>query len=464
VTIETTTHALGGRPIDRIGVPDAETFARDHLRTAVPAVIVPDADDPLTHGWRALADPAHVRDLLANEPLHVRNGSASELLLGVVAGEVAEVPYGAFVDHLHAQPDTPLVCSEFRTPAVLASLVPVPPFAQTDGDVDADRVSDLFLAPPTAVAHLHYDGDLRDVVMVQLFGRKRYVLIDPVHSAKVLPLTEPGVQRTSGVFLEHLSPEDLAAFLRYTDAYETTLEPGELLLMPAGWWHYVEYLDVSLSVNHRLGRNARLRTLAEQVPVPSVEWMALAQCYRDDTAVTPALTATWEAIVAALAVDDHDDPRARADRLERECLRLAMDLDLPAARRPATILDLERRARLTADAAPTEPEQPTMAQPPDVAPASITWTLDTPVCLPDGAQLLIPVTQSGVMLAQGDRLVALLPPDPEHPWTLPLLTRIARRPGLTVATLAVDIDADPDHVVAFLDAMAPDGWVAQAEG
>lgn len=27
------------------------------------------------------------------------------------------------------------------------------------------------------------------------------------------------------------------------------LEPGEVLLVPSGWWHYVESMDLSISVN-----------------------------------------------------------------------------------------------------------------------------------------------------------------------------------------------------------------------
>jgi ribosomal protein L16 Arg81 hydroxylase len=31
---------------------------------------------------------------------------------------------------------------------------------------------------------------------------------------------------------------------------ECTLEPGELLFLPIGWWHYVEALDASVTMTY----------------------------------------------------------------------------------------------------------------------------------------------------------------------------------------------------------------------
>lgn len=52
-------------------------------------------------------------------------------------------------------------------------------------------------------------------------------------------------------------------------AYDTVLEPGDSVLIPAGWWHYVDYLSGGGGTSLRLGRPPELRTLfraAERLP------------------------------------------------------------------------------------------------------------------------------------------------------------------------------------------------------
>ncbi len=492
-------------PTRRVRVVDSltpATFVAQHLRTSRPVIVAPRHDDPVAVRLAALADPAAVRDLLVDAPIQIRNGNAAALLTGATAGETVATTYGEFADRLAADPTLELVCSEQTTPAALAGPAALPSFADV-GD-SADCVSDMFLAGPAAVAHLHYDGDLRDVVMLQLFGHKRYVLIDPEHSAKLAPLTGPGVQRTSGVFLEHLDGAERDAFLRYTAAYECTLGPGDALYMPAGWWHHVEYLDVSLSVNHRLARNPYLRTLAEQVPVPSVEWLWLAQVFHDASAVerTPACRAAWTALEQALADTAPliaTDPATRAAILERVCLQLCTDLGAPIAGPPATMVDLDRRARLTGawrapsvpaasfdarqppevlsmptlDAPDTASDKPrdtasdtvsdTATAPADPAGEAAPWAEATRVQVPAGSALFVPVQDRGLALARGDQLIAIMPPDPVHHWTLPVLTRVARQPGITIGELAAVSDAPAAHVAAFLAQMADAGWVTQVQ-
>jgi hypothetical protein len=52
---------------------------------------------------------------------------------------------------------------------------------------------------------------------------------------------------------------DLARFpgMQQANLIECTLEPGELLFLPIGWWHYVEGLEASVTMTYTnfLARN-----------------------------------------------------------------------------------------------------------------------------------------------------------------------------------------------------------------
>jgi hypothetical protein len=178
-----------------------------------------------------------------------------------------------------------------------------------------------------------------------VFGRKRYVLIDPRHTRKLAPGTPPGACYASALHLDHFSEADLAGFLRYVDAWDCILEPGETLLTPATTWHYIEYVDVALSVTLRLGRNRYLRFLAEAMPATSIELQALAGCFRDEDAVGPAEAAAF-AELQATALRPYPTPELRAAALDMLCVALCERLGLDVAGPAYHAADVQRRDRM----------------------------------------------------------------------------------------------------------------------
>ncbi len=115
-------------------------------------------------------------------------------------------------------------------------------------------------APPTTVlsmffvasggnsSDLHADGDGRDVLLHQGFGRKRVVLFPP----EAAPLLHP-VANFSTIPLARMGDAERAAFVAYAGGTEHVLSPGETLFMPAFVWHHFDYLDTSMSVSFRFG-------------------------------------------------------------------------------------------------------------------------------------------------------------------------------------------------------------------
>lgn len=102
----------------------------------------------------------------------------------------------------------------------------------------------------TAGAHTscHYDTYGRNVV-VQAYGQKRWIMFHPdtpnMRSTRI-PFEESSVYSAIPFF----SPKDPAEQRHLADyAYILDLNPGDVLVVPPKWWHYVEALDNSLSFN-----------------------------------------------------------------------------------------------------------------------------------------------------------------------------------------------------------------------
>jgi hypothetical protein len=94
---------------------------------------------------------------------------------------------------------------------------------------------------------LHYDIDMGDVLHTVIRGRRRIRLFSPEDAT--LLYRHPFTVRS----YVDLDTPDLRRFpaLAKARGYEVTLEPGETLYMPAGWWHEFHYLDAGMGVSLR---------------------------------------------------------------------------------------------------------------------------------------------------------------------------------------------------------------------
>lgn len=328
--------------VERIPAPATDVLDRRYVRTGTPVILTGLFDDaPVAR----LADPVVARRELGDLRLPVRANPVVELLEGRTP-PVRELRFADFHDQLASGEAAGESCIEHDTPEEIAAYIPPPPYVSL-GEPDDGWVSHMFFSGPGSATHLHFDVDKRNVLTYQVFGRKRFVIVDARETRKLAPGSPPDVCYASALYLEHFSPDDLAAFLEYANAWDCVLEPGETLLTPATAWHYVEYLDVALSVTVRLARNRYLRFLAETAPAPSVELQAFASLFRDDARVGPAEAEAF-AEFAAAANRRHLSRRRRAAKLDRLCAELCARLGLPIAGDAYHLDDIARRDSMRA--------------------------------------------------------------------------------------------------------------------
>ncbi len=98
----------------------------------------------------------------------------------------------------------------------------------------------LMIGSKDATIGLHYDFLHTHAYLAQVIGKKRCVLFSPEDSA--------------ALYDGEVNPDapDFEKFPLFRNAtpYECTIGPGELLFMPAQWWHHVVSLEKSITVNY----------------------------------------------------------------------------------------------------------------------------------------------------------------------------------------------------------------------
>lgn len=263
--------------VPRIAAPSLDAFRDRYLYGGEPVILTDLFDEaPL----RSIDTLDRARHALGDVVLEIQPNYLTFLETGR-PGERRPMRLGRYLEHARANPGTRDLCVEFPTPEALRRLLPPPRYA--DIEDPGDVVSATFLANAGNYNHLHFDDDHRGVLLYQVFGTKRFTVISPRQGRKLDafltfdPVLRQALARTPArdangrVYLQTFPNEPAREqFLRYADARDCILRPGETLFMPALAWHYVEYCETALSVTYRLGRNPWNRGLSEAFPMPTV--------------------------------------------------------------------------------------------------------------------------------------------------------------------------------------------------
>jgi len=112
----------------------------------------------------------------------------------------------------------------------------------------------LFVGGASSITHMHFDIDLSHILHTQFAGRKRVLLFpfEEQHKLYRKPFEVLSLADFSNYYSEN-SKLDYTRFpaLKNAKGYEVTLEHGDTLFMPAGYWHHMEYLDSGFAMSLR---------------------------------------------------------------------------------------------------------------------------------------------------------------------------------------------------------------------
>jgi hypothetical protein len=231
------------REVPRVAPPSPADFERDYLARGTPVVMEGGAVD-----WPAWT-PDRLRQLLAGRK--VRVASSEQDAFGYdeagPAYRVEELDFVEAADLItRARPSSrryylmqqPLL-REFPE---LASLLSPPAYAR-----GARTHPHLWFGTEGNLSPLHYD--MANNLFGQLHGRKRFLLFHPNDSRRLYPRDA----RAKHHNLSDVDAErpDLGRHPLFADARPWTCEvgAGDLLFLPAFWWHQVRSLDAGVSVS-----------------------------------------------------------------------------------------------------------------------------------------------------------------------------------------------------------------------
>jgi len=111
----------------------------------------------------------------------------------------------------------------------------------------------LFVGGAGSITHMHFDIDLSHILHTQFGGRKRVLMFPFKEQYKLYrkPWEVLSLADFSNYYEDGRIDYEKFPALKMAEGLDFTLEPGDTLFMPAGYWHHMEYLDSGFAMSLR---------------------------------------------------------------------------------------------------------------------------------------------------------------------------------------------------------------------
>lgn len=156
------------------------------------------------------------------------------------------MPFGDFLDIIQKDEETsfrmflfdmfkecPELRKDFPTPDIMKGIL--------------GKIGFSFFGGKNTTVRFHYDIDATNVLMTQVLGRKKVILISPDYNKLIYKVP------FASFSLINLENPDYETFpgLKHVKGYNFILEPGDALFMPSCFWHYNTYLEGGMAISYR---------------------------------------------------------------------------------------------------------------------------------------------------------------------------------------------------------------------
>ncbi len=237
------------KPIEKIEKISDEDFQQHYYKTGKPIVMT-----GIAKQWPAYAKWTwdYFKEIVGNQEVGIYNNIKSDAYTPVNKAD-SYISFAEYVDMVRKGPaewriflfnifnHAPQLTEDFTWPDHLMK-----------GFIK--RFPMLFVGGATSITHMHFDMDMSHIIHTQFVGRKK-VLLFPYEERNKLyrkPFEVLSLADFSHYYKNNGHP-DYTKFpaLKLAKGYEVTLEHGDTLFMPAGYWHHMEYLDSGFAMSLR---------------------------------------------------------------------------------------------------------------------------------------------------------------------------------------------------------------------
>ncbi|MBS1639925.1 MAG: cupin-like domain-containing protein [Bacteroidetes bacterium] len=243
------------KAIDIVENINGNDFKTKYYNTSTPVII-----KNLSKQWPAYNkwNWAFFKELVGNKKVALYNNVKSDAYTPINTADDYKT-FGEYIDMISAGPagwriflfnifdHAPQLINDFTWPDELMS-----------GFVK--RYPMLFTGGEGAITHMHFDIDVSHILHTQFVGRKRVLLFpfEEQHKIYRKPYEVLSMVDFSNYYDAEKSKVDYEKFpaLKHAEGYDITLEHGDTLFMPAGYWHHMEYLDSGFAMSLRAMQNS----------------------------------------------------------------------------------------------------------------------------------------------------------------------------------------------------------------
>lgn len=236
-------------PVDTVDSISPEEFHRKYYAPQKPLVIKDLSKNwPAYHKWTW----DYFKEIVGDKKVGIYNNTKSDAYTPVNKAD-DYTSFGEYIDMIRKEPagwriflfnifdHAPQLTQDFIWPEHLMK-----------GFVK--RFPMLFVGGATSITHLHFDIDLSHILHTQFLGRKRILLFPYEEQYKLYRKPYEVLSYADfSHYYEHNGKPDLEKFpaLKLVKGLEVTLEHGDTLFMPAGYWHHMEYIDSGFAMSLR---------------------------------------------------------------------------------------------------------------------------------------------------------------------------------------------------------------------